>query len=68
MMPSLVSYETNVITMYWFTKEEIRALARLLEKEWIPREDDEVNAVVNRIFTIVRELDNELDRPNSPPA
>lgn len=42
---------------YEFTIEEIRALYRLIEKEWIPTSDEEIVQVTKRITQIV---DNEL--------
>lgn len=53
--------------LYSFSDVEVRALYRLLEKEWIPREDDEANAVMSRIVSIVKSLENakKLDRPDS---
>ena len=60
-MPDFI-YSKNV---WWFDEEEIRALYRLLEKEFISYEDEGIRNVVNKISAIVKAFDVQLDRPNS---
>ncbi len=54
-------------TVFWFTIYEIRALARILEREYINPENTGAYDVVNKLFKIVRESENEpiLDRHSS---
>ena len=40
---------------YLFTKQELSALYRILEKQYINQEDEEAVAVVNRISKLVNE-------------
>lgn len=53
----------NRVLFYKFNIHEIRALYRLFEREWIPREDNEITIVTNRIIQIVR--NNELVNINN---
>lgn len=48
---------SNVRVKYYkFTPEEVKALYRLFEREWVTRDDDEVWQVTQRISRIVNEL------------
>ncbi len=48
---------------YKFTLSEVRAIYRIIEREWVNRDDNEAMKVSDRISDIVRK--DELDRRNS---
>jgi hypothetical protein len=56
------------VLFYKFSIEEIRALARYLEHQWITQEDEEVRLVTRRIFGIVANADAQLDNRDSRTA
>jgi hypothetical protein len=52
----MMVFPSNIKVRYWnFTPEEVRALYRLIiYMGWMPRKDDEITAVVNRICKIAQ--------------
>ena len=46
---------SDVKVYHKFTIEEVRAIYRLFEREWVSRDDDEVWQVTQRISRIVKE-------------
>ena len=42
---------------YEFTIEELRALYRLFEREYIPYEDEQIHAVTRKIMNIIKQHD-----------
>ena len=54
---TMISPSKMKVLHYKFTIEEVKALYRLFEREWIPRDDEEILQVIRRITNIVN---NEL--------
>lgn len=50
-----------MIIKYYFKINELRALGRLLERQYIDYEDSEAHEVVNKLFRIIKENDSNTD-------
>lgn len=51
--------------MYLFKIEEVIALCRILEPHYIPYDDREAHEIVNKLFKLKREYEQDMDRRNS---
>lgn len=59
-----MSYSKLMHTNLILNEIEIRALGRILEKEWINPEDTEVRQVVTKLFRTINDMDTRTNSVN----
>jgi len=57
-------FDSNIVDIaikeYNFTIEEIKSLYRLIEHQYIPYDDEEVNKIVTKIMNIVKDHEKDV--------